>query len=71
MNDLLGTSSGTFEGKMSKAKKIALNNLIEKSLSIGANALIGIDFDIMTLTNNMIVVSINGTAVVIEKKIET
>ena len=28
---------------------------------------IGIDFDIMTIGNNMIVVSANGTAVVIEK----
>lgn len=67
VNDFFGSSSGTFEGKISKAKNMALDNVIAKALMLGANALIGIDFDIMTLSNNMIAVSTNGTAVVIEK----
>ncbi|MCI8389973.1 MAG: YbjQ family protein [Roseburia sp.] len=41
---------------------------IEKALNVGANAVIGVDLDLMTLTNNMIVVSANGTAVLIEEE---
>lgn len=67
LNDLIGTTSGTFENKLCKAKVMALNKVIEKATSIGANALIGISYDMMTLSNNMLVVSVNGTAVVIGK----
>ena len=45
-----------------------MDNLINKALHAGANALIGIDFDLMTLTQNIIVVSVNGTAVRIKEK---
>ena len=67
VNDLLGTTSGIMEGKLSKAKTIAQNQMIRNCICKGANALIGVDYDVMTLGNNMIVVSANGTAVVIEK----
>lgn len=67
ISDTFGTSSGMFEGKLSVAKKAALENIKAKALVKGANAIIGIDFDIMTFSNNMIAVSANGTAVVIEK----
>lgn len=67
LNDLIGTTSGTFENKLSKAKVMALNKVIEKATSIGANALIGVSYDMMTLSNNMLVVSVNGTAVIIGK----
>ena len=35
---------------------------------MGANGIVGIEFDIITLGTNMIVVSVNGTAVKISKK---
>ena len=65
--DVLGTTSSTFHGKFCAAKSMALENIINDALNIGANAIIGIDFDITTLSNNIIVVSVNGTAVKIEK----
>ena len=37
-----------------------------ETVEVGGNALIGIDFDILTFNNNMIAVSGNGTAVYIE-----
>lgn len=67
VNDMLGMSSGTIEGKLSKAKQVAQSQMIEKAIGRGANALIGVDFDVNVLGNNMLVVSANGTAVVIEK----
>lgn len=69
VSDLFGTSSNTFKGKISMAKKMALENMISNAMEIGANAIIGIDFDIITFSNNMIAVSINGTAVVIKQTI--
>lgn len=67
INDLFGTTASGYQGKLAQAKNTALHIIRDKALSLGANALIGIDFDIMTIANNMIVVSANGTAVVIEK----
>lgn len=52
---------------MEKAKESAMKKLLHKSASIGGNAVIGIDFDFVNFSNNMIGVSANGTSVIIEK----
>lgn len=67
ITDFLGSQSSEFERKISLAKEAAQNKMIADAESVGANAIIAIDFDIMTFTNNIIVVSANGTAVCIEK----
>ena len=67
ISDLLGTSSKTFEGKLSQAKRAAEEHMIINAMTDNANALIGVDFDITTFSNNIIAVSANGTAVVIKK----
>lgn len=67
ISDLLGTSSKTFEGKLSQAKRAAQEQMIINAMTVNANALIGVDFDITTFSNNIIAVSANGTAVVIKK----
>lgn len=67
IDDFFGTTSSPYEKKISDAKNVAKDKLVFEAVEIGANAVIGIDFDIMTIGNNMIVVSANGTAVVIEK----
>lgn len=64
---MFGTNASEFEGKIAIAKAKAMENLKHKALNMGTNAIIGVDFDLMTLSNNMIVVSVNGTAVKIEK----
>lgn len=69
-SDLFGTQSNTFAKKMSDAKQGALNNLITNALLQGANALIGVDFDYITFNNNILGVSANGTAVVIQREEE-
>lgn len=67
ISDILGISTKAFEGKISQAKRLAQEQMIVNALAINANAIIGIDFDITTFSNNMIGVSVNGTAVVVEK----
>lgn len=67
ISDIFGSTSNTFSNKMRQAKKMAQDKMMEEAIEIGANAIIGVDFDVMTIANNMIAVSANGTAVTIEK----
>ena len=68
VTDTLGISSNTMSNKLSEAKRKVQYDLIHKSIKSGANATIGIDFDITTLRNNILVVSATGTAVVIDRE---
>lgn len=67
-SDLFGTRSNAFADKMMTAKQGALQKLMKNALLAGANALIGVDFDYITFSNNILGVSANGTAVVIRKE---
>lgn len=44
------------------------NELKEEAFNLGANAIIGIDYDYNMFNNNIIGVIVTGTAVVIEEK---
>lgn len=68
LSDLSGTKDNRMGKKMEEAKAMATNTLIENCIYAGGNAIIGVGYDIMTIGNNMIVVSANGTSVKIEKK---
>lgn len=63
----LSTTSSLFESSLSQAKESVKNQLVVKSISKGANAVIGLDFDVHLLNNNVFLVSSNGTAVRIKK----
>ena len=67
ISDIFGASSLFMTWKLEKAKDEALDELIVNCMKKGANAVIGVDLDFMTIGNNMIVACANGTAVVIEK----
>lgn len=67
ISDTFGSESNALSNKIETAKESALNKLIIKSLSLGGNAVIGVDFDYVTFQNNMIGVSANGTSVIIEE----
>lgn len=67
VSDITGTSSKNFSGKLYKAKEAAIKNLKTQCLINGANAIIGINFNYITFSSNMIGVIANGTAVQIEK----
>ena len=66
-SDLLGTANASFGSKLEQAKSVALEKLKENCILDGANAVVGVDLDIMTIGSNMIVACANGTAVRIEK----
>lgn len=68
LSDFLGLNSEKFAMKMEEGKNIATKKLLKKALTLGADGVIGIDFDYITFSNNMIGVSVNGTAVNFSKK---
>ncbi len=68
ISDFLGTRSNAYEDKLNMAEKAGKEKLIEKAKSNGGNAIIGVDIDYTTFTNDIIGVIVGGTIVKIERK---
>lgn len=68
IRDIVGGRSAAYEKELRKAKDIALGEMREQAKNLGANAIVGIDIDYETIGANssMLMVSANGTAVVVE-----
>ncbi len=68
IRDIVGGRSATYEQELQRARTIALKEIEERAIELGANAVIGVDVDYETFgkTNGMLMVSISGTTVVIE-----
>lgn len=66
IRDLVGGRSATYERELQKARDIALAELQQRALELGANAVVGVDLDyeVMGQGNGMLMVSASGTAVV-------
>lgn len=63
-SDISGTKSKTFSNKMKEIKNSAIKEMVEDSIRIGGNAIIGITCDHITFSGkNMIGISVNGTSV--------
>ena len=67
VSDLFGAKSEKFTEKIGQAKKIAKRAMIENSIKLGGNAIIGMHFELLNFMGNMIGVCGEGTAVIIEK----
>jgi uncharacterized protein YbjQ (UPF0145 family) len=65
VRDVVGGRAGGYERALSGARDAAVEDLIESARELGANAVIGIDFDYEVLgeTNGMMMVAVSGTAV--------
>ena len=68
IRDLVGGRSATYERELQRAREMAFKELEERARDVGANAIIGVDVDYEVLgqSNGMLMVSVSGTAVVIE-----
>lgn len=68
IRDIVGGRSATYEKKLAEGKVMALAELEEEASQKGANAIVGIDFDFETVGSkgSMLMISISGTAVVVE-----
>ncbi|SDM83335.1 heavy metal-binding domain-containing protein [Acetanaerobacterium elongatum] len=65
--DLLGTTSGLFAQKLDEARNQVIKNLIDNAYEHGCNAIIGLSFNYILFSGNMIGIVANGTGVSIVK----
>jgi uncharacterized protein YbjQ (UPF0145 family) len=72
IRDIVGGRSVAYEKELRQAKEIALKEMADDARALGGNAVIGVDLDYETISigqaGGMLMVSANGTAVVIENK---
>lgn len=68
IRDIVGGRSAAYEKELRHARETAMAELTTAANELGANAVVGIDLDYEVLGqgNGMLMVSISGTAVVIE-----
>lgn len=66
--DFLGSNSTMYEEKLNRAKNQALDKIKHNAISMGANAIIGIAVNYTAFSADIMGVTVNGTAVKIEKK---
>ena len=66
VRDIVGGRSATYEKGLAEARDLALGELRQKAIALGANAVIAVDLDYEVLgqNNGMLMVSASGTAVV-------
>ncbi|MGH7549327.1 MAG: heavy metal-binding domain-containing protein [Gemmatimonadota bacterium] len=69
IRDIVGGRAAAYESELQRAKDIALQEMLEKAQTMGANAVIGVDLDYETIgqSGSMLMVSASGTAVVCEE----
>lgn len=67
VRDVIGGRSGSYEKVLREAKNTSMEEMQERAMKLGANAIIGIDVDYETIgqNNSMLMVAVSGTAVVI------
>jgi len=67
IRDIVGGRSGSYEKVLREAKDTSLQEMTQRALDLGANAVVGIDIDYETVGANgsMLMVATSGTAVVI------
>lgn len=67
LTNIFGGRSNSYEGELLQAREDALKEMEERAVSMGANAIVGVDIDYEVLgQGNMLMVTASGTAVVIE-----
>ena len=66
VRDIVGGRSATYEKGLAEARNVALEEMSQKAIVLGANAVIAVDIDYEVLgqNNGMLMVSASGTAVV-------
>lgn len=65
VRDVVGGRAGGYERALSGARDAALQDMVAAAKEVGADGIVGIDFDYEVLgeTNGMMMVAVSGTAV--------
>ncbi|EPX85026.1 heavy metal-binding domain-containing protein [Salipiger mucosus] len=67
ITDIVGGRSGAYEAKLQEGRETAFRELEERAAALGANAVVGIDLDYEVVGDSMLMVSVSGTAVVLDR----
>lgn len=67
LTNLFGGRSRSYEGELITARSEALDEMAQRASGLGANAVVGVDVDYEVLGsgNNMLMVIVSGTAVIV------
>ncbi|MBO7563197.1 MAG: heavy metal-binding domain-containing protein [Bacteroidales bacterium] len=67
IRDIVGGRSGSYERVLIEARETSMNEMAQRAMAMGANAIIGVDIDYETVgeKGSMLMVSTSGTAVVL------
>jgi len=66
IRDIVGGRAGGYENVLKDGKVSALQDMVEEARGLGANAIVGVDLDYENIGQAMLMVSANGTAVIVE-----
>lgn len=69
VRDIVGGRSGAYERELERARQAAFEDLEARARELGAEAIVGVDLDYEVIgggSGSMLMVSVSGTAVVIE-----
>ena len=66
IRDIVGGRAGGYENALRSAKNAAMDDMIDAARRLGANAVVGVDLDYESVSDSMLMVSVNGTAVLLE-----
>jgi uncharacterized protein YbjQ (UPF0145 family) len=68
LRDIVGGRSAAYEKELRNAREVAMAEMTASAKEQGANAVVGVDLDYEVLgqNNGMLMVSISGTAVILE-----
>lgn len=67
-SNFFGGRSNSYEQELVQARENALREMEQRAISVGANAVVGVDIDyeVLGTDNGMLMVTASGTAVVVE-----
>jgi uncharacterized protein YbjQ (UPF0145 family) len=68
LRDIVGGRSAAYEKELRRARETAMSEMTTAAQEQGANAIVGVDLDYEVLgqNNGMLMVSVSGTAVIVE-----
>ena len=68
IRDIVGGRAAAYEKELRVARETAMAEMSANATELGANAIVGVDLDyeILGQNNGMLMVSISGTAVIVE-----
>lgn len=64
--NVVGGRSESYEDELGKGQSEAMAEMVDAAAAAGANAIVGVSIDSEALGNNMLMVSVSGTAVVVQ-----